>query len=173
MPPNKPQSNYSKRPVKRVRLLKIGPRKTKGLFEEYFYGFVVIISAAVAILLKAGGMSSYDAIVAGLWVGGLTWFGRLAWRYRKEKASPVKIEKSKRASQAAPQMIARPLSPNFKPMIGPQWPLKRPSVPGQPGPPPGPPGKKPVFVYERPTLPDRKPKLPANWPGRQNKKPKP
>ncbi len=33
-------------------------------------------------------------------------------------------------------------------------------------------GKKPVFVYERPTLPDRKPKLPANWPGRQDKKPK-
>jgi hypothetical protein len=27
-------------------------------------------------------------------------------------------------------------------------------------------------VYERPTLPDRKPKLPNNWAERQEKKPK-
>jgi hypothetical protein len=33
-------------------------------------------------------------------------------------------------------------------------------------------GKKPIFVYERPTLPDRKTKLPHNWPGQKNKKPK-
>jgi hypothetical protein len=32
--------------------------------------------------------------------------------------------------------------------------------------------KKPGFVYQRPTLPDRKPKLPHNWPGQNNKKPK-
>jgi hypothetical protein len=156
-----------------VRLLKFGPRKTKGLFEEYFYGFVVIISAAVAILLKAGGMSSYDAIVAGLWVGGFTWFGRLAWRYRKEKASPVKNAKSKQAGQAQPQVIGKPLSLNFKPMIGPQWPLRTEKGLAPVAPKPEPPGKKQVFVYERPTLPDRKPKLPANWPGRQNKKTKP
>ena len=36
---------------------------------------------------------------------------------------------------------------------------------------PGNPGKK-AFVYERPTLPDRKPKLPNNWAGKQDKKPK-
>jgi len=40
----------------------------------------------------------------------------------------------------------------------------RPSPAGQNG------KTKPVFVYERPTLPDRKPKLPANWPGQQHKK---
>jgi hypothetical protein len=173
MPPNKSQSNYSKRPVKKVRLLKFGPQKTKSLFEEHFYGFVVAIVVAVAILGKAGGLSGYDAIIAGLWLGGFTWFARQAWRYRTEKASPAKMGKARQGGQAPPQIIARPLSPNFKPMIGPQWPLKRPNVPGQPAPAPGPPGKKPVFVYERPTLPDRKPKLPANWPGRQNKKPKP
>ena len=43
-----------------------------------------------------------------------------------------------------------------------------PQAPGKPLPP----GKKQVFVYERPTLPDRPPKLPANWPGQRDKKPK-
>jgi len=169
MPPNKSQSNYSKRPVKKVRLPKIGPRNTKSFFEEYFYIFLVVIFVAVAVLGKAAGLSGYDAAVSGLWVGGFTWFAGQAWRYRKEKAGPAKIGKSK---QAAPQVIGKPLSPNLKPMIGPQWALKPSNGAGQPAQKPGPPGNKPVFVYERPTLPDRKPKLPANWPGPQKKKPK-
>ena len=32
--------------------------------------------------------------------------------------------------------------------------------------------KKKAFVYERPTLPDRKPKLPNNWKKTDKKKPK-
>ncbi len=170
MPPNKPQSNYSKRPVRKVRLLKIVPRKTKSLFEEYFHGFLVAICVTVTILGKAGGLSGYDAIVTGLWVGGFTWFAWQVRRYRKEQASSGRMEDSKQAVQTT-KATATPLSPNFKPMIGPQWPLKTapgPSKPAQPGQQ----GKKPVFVYERPTLPDRKPKFPANWSGQQDKKPK-
>jgi hypothetical protein len=171
MPPNKPQSNYSKRPVKKVRLLKIGPRKSKSLFEEYFYGFLAAICLVVIILGKAGGLSGYDAIISGLWVGGFIWCAWVLRRYRKEQASPGRMQKSKQMMQPRGKMVAKPLSPNFKPMIGPQWPLKtepgaaKPAQPGQQG-------KKPVFVYERPTLPDRKPKFPANWAGQQDKKPK-
>ena len=177
MPPNKPQSNYSKRPVRKVRLLRIGPRKTKSLLEEYFYTFVVIIVVAVTILGKAGGLGGYDATVTGLWVGGFLWFAWQVRRYRKEQASSVRMGNSKANGKAPEKIVAKPLSPNFKPMIGPQWPMKpvkgvvlpaqaqAPSQPGQQG-------KKPVFVYERPTLPDRKPKLPHNWPGQPNKKPK-
>jgi hypothetical protein len=196
MQPNKPQSNYSKKPIKRIRLLKIGPRNSKSLFEEYFYGFAVAISLVVTILGKAGGLSGYDAIVIGLWAGGFMWCAWVLRRYRKEQASPGRMEKSKQAVQPPGEMIAKPLSSNFKPMIGPQWPLKpaqgasrqlqrsvRPTqeslkpaqaagpagqIPGAPGDP----GKR-AFVYERPTLPDRKPKLPNNWAGQQNKKPKP
>jgi hypothetical protein len=171
MPPNKTQSNYSKRPVKRVRLLKIVPRKSKSLLEEYFYGFVVAIWVVVTILGKAAGLSGYDAIVAGLWMGGFTWCAWVLRRYQKEKASPGWMKKSKQEAQTAGQVVAKPLSPNFKPMIGPQWPLK--TAPGASKPAqPGQQGKKPVFVYERPTLPDRKPKFPANWAGKQDKKPK-
>jgi hypothetical protein len=171
MPPNKPQSNYSKRPVKRIRLLKIAPLRTKSLFEEYFYGFLVAICLGVMVLGKAGGLDGYDAIVTGLWVGGFMWCAWVLRRYQKEKTGSGRMEKSQQERQAQPKVVAKPLSPNFKPMIGPQWPLKTqpaatlPAKPGQQG-------KKPVFVYERPTLPDRKPKFPANWAGQQDKKPK-
>jgi hypothetical protein len=198
MLPNKPQSNYSRKPIRKIRLLKIGPRKSKSLFEEYFYGFAIAISLVVMILGKAGGLSGYEAIVTGLWVGGFMWAAWVFRSYRKEQASPGKMEKSTQALQEPQQAKAKPLSANFKPMIGPQWPLKavpgasrpvqrsvRPTqdsskpaqTPGPSGQTPGAPGSssnpgKRAFVYERPTLPDRKPKFPANWAGKPDKKPK-
>ena len=172
MSPNSPQSNYSKKPIKRVRLLKFGPPKTKGLLEEYFYGLLVAIFLVVFTLLKAGGMDTSTSLIVGLWMTGLTWFARQLKSYFKEKSEPAakkqRVESSKRPARPAKM----PLSPNMKPIIGPQWPLKTGGMPGQAKPDPvAPNGKsKPAFVYERPTLPDRKPKLPANWPGQPNKK---
>jgi hypothetical protein len=200
MPPNKPPFNYSKKPVRRVRLLKIGPRKTKSLFEEYFYGFAVAISLIVMVLGKAGGLGGYDAIVTGLWVGAILWFGWQLRNYRKAQAISGSVGKTGQALQAPAQMTKQLLPANMKPMIGPQWPMK--TIPGAPRPvrsirpakepikpvqtpaqtaspagevqetpaAPGSPVKR--FVYERPTLPDRKPKFPANWAGKPDKKPK-
>jgi hypothetical protein len=202
MPQNKPPSNYSKKPARRVRLLKIGPQKTKSLFEEYFYGFAVAIALTVMVLGKAGGLDGYDAIVTGLWVGGILWFGWVFKNYRKKRAIAGSIEKSVSAAQTSWEMIKNSPHANMKPMIGPQWPLRTtpgalrplqrsirpvkepvkpvqtpPQSPAQAGPveaAPAAPGSanKRGFVYERPTLPDRKPKLPNNWPGRPDKKPK-
>jgi hypothetical protein len=154
-----------------VRLPKIGPRRTTGLFEEYLYGFLVGIWLFLSLLLKAGGMSSSDAMVIGLWVAGFAWFAWQVKRYFKEKSSPAPAKKPAQTAKTPKPAGKMPLSPNMKPMIGPQWPLKTAQRPS-PSTREGTPGKKPVFVYERPTLPDRKPKLPANWSGRQDKKPK-
>jgi hypothetical protein len=150
---------------------------------------------------KAGGLSGYNAVVTGLWVGGMLWFGWQLRNYRKAQAITGSIEKSGQAVQAPVQILNRLLPANMKPMIGPQWQLKtipgasRPvqrslsqakepmkpvrtpaqtptpggQVQGTPGA-PGSPVKR--FVYERPTLPDRKPKFPANWAGKPDKKPK-
>jgi len=172
MATNKPQSRYSAGATKKLRLPKIGPPKRKGLFEEYFYAFLVIIFAVVAILGVAGGMEGYNAVIAGLWFAVFTWFAEQLRRYFKEKSSPAALKKEAQKAKAQLAATKVPLSPNLKPMIGPQWPLKTDKEPAQAGAKPAPPGKKPVFVYERPTLPDRKPRLPANWPGRQDKKPK-
>src|SRR5437879_12114395 len=117
MPPNK--SNYSKRPVRRVRLPKIGLQKTKSLFEEYFYAFLVTISVVVTILGKAGGLSGYDAIVTGLRVGGFTWFAWQAGGYRNEQTGTGSTAKSGQAVREAPHMTQTPPPPNMTPMIGP------------------------------------------------------
>jgi hypothetical protein len=171
MPSNKPQSNYSKRPLRRVRLLKFGPSKTKTLLEEYFYFFLAAVTTGVMILGKAGGMSGSDAIVTGLWVGAAMW---VAWQfngYRNQKGATAEVERVTQEPKPNGKVSAKPLSPGFKPMVGPQWPVKAApnatakSQPGQQG-------KKQVFVYERPTLPDRPPKFPANWSGSQDKKPR-
>src|SRR5258708_10478641 len=114
MPPNK--SNYSKRPVKRVRLVRIGPRKAKSLIEEYFYGFAVSICVVVAILGKAGGLSGYDAIVTGLWAGGFTWFAWQVKLYRTSHAGPGSREKFQQTVKSPPQMMNMTASPSLKPM---------------------------------------------------------
>jgi hypothetical protein len=171
MPSNKSQSNFSKRPIKRIRLLKFGPKKTKSLLEEYFYVFLAAATVGVAVLGKAGGMTGYDALITGLWVGGALWFAWQVKGYRKEKVGTVEVEKLRPEAKPNGKAAAKPLSSAFKPMIGPQWPVN--SAPGASAKSqPGQQGKKQVFVYERPTLPDRPPKFPANWGGHPDKKPK-
>ena len=194
MPPKSPQPSYSNRPVRRLRLPKIAPRKTKGLFEEYFYAFLAIIFLASAVLCKAGGMSSYDAVVVGAWLAGFVWMTRQVRGYYQEKSKATNGKTPEPSPQDSAGKANGPLqpSPGMKPMIGSQWPSKtgpwparprlgqlpkaqtpvtRPpaSTAGDPAPPRAP---DKAFVYERPTLPDRKPKLPHNWQEQKDKKAK-
>lgn len=199
MPPKTPGTSYSSRPLRRLRLPKIGPTKAKSLFEQYFYGLLVAVFACVAILAKAGGMSTFNAAVVGAWIAAFLWFANQYKGYRAEKS------KAENGNPVAPppQPPAEapkgplPLPQGMKPMIGVQWPVKRgarpawPKLPnqgstnaapasaspanGQASPTPaGTPAdpKKKAFVYERPTLPDRRPKLPNNWTQADKKKPK-
>ncbi|HYL84344.1 MAG TPA: hypothetical protein VE263_08925 [Candidatus Angelobacter sp.] len=193
--------------MRRLRLPKMGPPKTKSFFEEYFYACVAVLFVAVSVLLIAGGLGAANALVGGAWVAGAVWFGKQLKGYFGEKAK----EKEKKAAAATPKPAEGSngkllLPPGMKPMIGPQWPLRSgpwptrpglrtapslpkamegapaapapaaptPKAPVQPAPAPAAPGSanKPSFVYERPTLPDRKPKLPHNWAGHETKKPK-
>ena len=176
MAPPKPQANFSKKRVRRVRLPKIGPRRTKGLFEEYFYGFLVAIFLGVALLVRGGGMRTYDAMVLGLWIAAITWFAWQAKLSYTDKSRPAAMKKAVQTVRATSPPTNGKQSPEMKSTIWPQWlrkPVQKPpspapsQLPAAPGP-----ANKPAFVYERPTLPDRKPKLPANWPGRLGKKPK-
>ncbi len=173
MAPSKPPSNFSRRPVRRLLLPKIGPLKNQGLFEEYFYALLVTIFLVVSILGKAGGMSVYNALLVGLWLTVGAWFARQLKLYLKERANPKPAKRSTQPAGDPPPAGNGTRPPGMKPMTRTQWPLKPPPGPPQPVQDARAPGNKKAFVYERPTLPDRKPKLPANWPGRQNKKPKP
>ena len=204
MPPKSPGTSYTRRPVRKLRLQKIGPTKTKNLFEEYLYTLLAVVFFAVTILGKAGGFSGFNALVVAAWITAFLWFASQWKGYLAEKS------KASNGKTPAPQSEARteapkgplPLPPGMKPMIGPQWPVKTgarpawPKLPDQkpakasPAPTVQAPGvqtstfqaapnqegatseeKKRAFVYERPTLPDRKPKLPNNWIDPNSKKP--
>ena len=148
------------------------------------YNAVVIGAWVTAILWSAHQLKEYFA--------------------EKSKAENGKIPAPQPQARTEAPKEPLPLPPNMKPMIGTQWPVKpgtRPSWPKLPKkqptvaarpqtmqpqaiePPVDTPAqtsptssneKKRVFVYERPTLPDRKPKLPSNWadPNDKNQKDK-
>ena len=200
MPQKSSATSYTGKPVRRVKLPKVGPAKTKSLFEEYSYALLAVVFFAVTILGKAGGFSAYNALVTGAWVTALLWCASQLQGYFAEKSKAETRKTPAPPAEARAETPKRALPAGMKPMIGPQWPVKpgarpawpklpkqRPAAPaseisqmpssGESASPPAPDSdtglgeKKRVFVYERPTLPDRKPKLPNNWVGPDGKKP--
>jgi len=201
MLPKIPGTSYTGKPVRRLRLPKIGPSKTKGFFEEYLYVLLAVVFVATAILGKAGGLSGFNALAVGAWITAALWFAS-QWRgylAGKEKAANGKALGAAAAARTEASKGSMALAPGMKPMIGPQWPVKptlwpmrrsllkqsrsqaaqAPNVPTTSARTPDPQisatpndPKKKAFVYERPTLPDRRPKLPNNWKKTDKKKPK-
>lgn len=203
MPPKSSGTSYTAKPVRRLKLPKIGQTKTKSVFEEYFYILLALVFLSVAILGKAGGFSTYNALIVAAWMTASIWFAH-QWRgYLAEKAKKEKTVPPPAPSPAPAPKRPLPLPAGMKPMIGPQWPVRpgaRPVWPKLPKQPkkaapaaPSPAAavhasavpaqqsrtsetnsaeKKARFVYERPTLPDRAPKLPNNWVRPDKKKPK-
>lgn len=204
MPPKSPGTSYTGKPVRSLKLPRIGQTKTKSVFEEYFYILLVLVFLGVAILGKAGGFSTYNALIVAAWITAVIWFAR---QWRGYLAENAKNEKTVPPPAPAPGPTAKrslPVPPGMKPMIGPQWPVrpgartvwpkspKRPKKVAPPAPGVRPsavpaqqsqtpetnsPEKSQRFIYERPTLPERAPKLPNNWvhPDKKkakNKKPK-
>jgi predicted lipid-binding transport protein (Tim44 family) len=176
MPPKTPKQNFSRWREKKFVIPKIALRKRPSFFQEYFYYFLVGILLGVMLLLKGGGMSGSSAVVIALWVGAIVWFGQMARGYFKEKnkaTGPAAASKQPGTDAVVEKKKWEPPK-GMKPMIGPQWPLnsggteaESPSAPAEDK------KKKPGFVYERPTLPGRRPRLPANWNSKDKKKPKP
>ena len=208
MPPKSPGTSYTGKPVRSLKLPKTGQTKTESVFEEYFYILLTLVFLSVAILGKAGGFSTYNAVIVAAWITAATWFAR-QWRgYLAEKAKNEKTVPPPAPSPAPTPRRSLPLPPGMKPMIGPQWPVRpgaqtvwpklprrtKKVAPATPSPAlavgsavvpaqqnqtseANSPEKKERFVYERPTLPDRPPRLPNNWvhPDKKkakNKKPK-
>lgn len=190
MPQRTPGTSYTGKPVRRLKLPKIGPRNTKNFFEEYLYALLAIVFFAVTVLGKAGGFSGYNAVVIGAWVTAILWCAHQLKDYFFEKSKAENGKTTVGRPQARTEAPKGPsqLPAGMKPIIGVQWPVKpgkRPSWPKLPKeqsatleqpqviePPEATPNhapqtnsneKKRAFVYERPTLPDRAPKLPNNW----------
>ncbi|HKD51592.1 MAG TPA: hypothetical protein VKB90_12355 [Candidatus Acidoferrum sp.] len=199
MPPKTPGTSYTGKPVRRLKLPKIGPTKTKNFFEEYLYALLAIVFVAASVLGKAGGFSTYNAVVVGAWVTAILWSAHQLKEYFFEKSKAANEKTPGLQPEARTEVPKGPvaLPSGMKPMIGLKWPVKpgtrvswpklpkeQATAPEQPqtiqtytmqessaqAPPANPPEKKRTFVYERPTLPGRTPKLPHNWTNLKEKK---
>src|SRR5215469_5507603 len=199
MPPKTPGTSYTGKPVRRLKLPKIGPTKTKNFFEEYLYALLAIVFVAVTILGKAGGFSTYNAVVVGAWVTAILWSAHQLKEYFAEKSKAENGKAPEAEPQGQTETLKGPvaLPPGMKPMIGLKWPVKSGAKPSWPklqreqqastaqpqviqtstmqessaqAPPTNSNEKKRAFVYERPTLPGRTPKLPHNWANLREKK---
>jgi hypothetical protein len=89
--------------------LPIIPRvKQKSLFEEYYYAILGIFCCVVVLLLTAGGMGFYDALVIGLWIGGIAFFATQVVRYLKYKSNPeAEAEAAAQGNKAEAQTAAK------------------------------------------------------------------
>ena len=122
MPFKAPGTSYTGKPVRRLKLPKIGPTKTKNFFEEYLYALLAFVFLAVTILGKAGGFSAYNAVVIGAWVTAILWSAHQLKEYFAEKSKVRNGETpgSEPQARAETPKGPLPLPPSMKPMIGPQ-----------------------------------------------------
>ena len=124
MPPKSPGTSYTGKPVRSLKLPKIGQTKTHSVFEEYFYVLLALVFLSVAVLGKAGGFSTYNALIVAAWITASIWFLH-EWRsYLAEKAKNDKTVPPPAASPAPTPKRPLPLPAGMKPMIGPQWPVR-------------------------------------------------
>ena len=121
MQPRRPQLRPLKKNLSRFRLTIIPQVKQKSLFAEYYYVFLGLFTCVLVLLLTAGGMGFSDALVIGLWIGGIAFFITQIVRYARykngtlDKSNPAgpwaklrgKVESRKSQRQAAP---AKPLA---------------------------------------------------------------
>jgi|SRR5579864_2997602 hypothetical protein len=124
---SRPPLRIYQKPLARLKLPIIPRVRAKSLFEEYYYGFLLAFAAVVIVLLKAGGMSVYDSVVGGLWVGAIAFFVTQVIRYFKFKADPEAAAKeaaensqsqAEKKVRSTPAREAKEKNPPAKPLSG-------------------------------------------------------
>ena len=119
MPPTRPHSNPSKKPVKKIKILQAKRIEQKSLLSEYFYIFLGILFGATTFFLAAAGLRIDESAVVGLWVVALFFFARQVKRFLKGETAPKKEQKRPLAAMPekkyTPPALPR-VSKDFSPM---------------------------------------------------------
>lgn len=96
----KAHSNPSKRPEKKIKILKLKKVEQQPLLSEYFYPFLGILLVFLSALLMALGYGADEAVVIALWVVGILFVGRMAWRLMKGDTGAAKTIKKMEEKKA-------------------------------------------------------------------------
>ena len=102
------QSNKPRyQPRGRFRLPSPKPMKQGSLFREYPYVFLLSFAVLVMLLAMAGGMSLYDSLVLGAWLGSIPFFVWQVARYLKYRSDPEAAAKEEAARKAEAEAKAK------------------------------------------------------------------
>ncbi|MGA2095373.1 MAG: hypothetical protein ABSH39_03665 [Candidatus Acidiferrum sp.] len=112
MPPIKRLRDTQKKPVKKIKILQIKRSEQKSLLSEYFYIFLGVLWAVIALIGTGFGLRLDEAIVVGLWVVAIIFFIRQAVRYFKGEPAP---QKQLKKEGAAP--VEKPYKPPALPRV--------------------------------------------------------
>jgi hypothetical protein len=119
MPPTKPQSNPSKKPVKKIKILQVKRTEQKPLLVEHFYPFLGILFIVVVFFLGAFGLEWDESAVVGIWIVGIIFVGRQLVQYLKGAPAPKKGQNKPMASMPSkkytPPALPR-VTKGFRPM---------------------------------------------------------
>src|SRR5208282_801708 len=119
MPPTKPQSNPSKKPVKKIKILQVKRTEQKSLLVEHFYPFLGILFIVVVFFLGAFGLEWDESAVVGIWIVGIIFFVKQVVQYLKGAPAPKKGERKPMASipskRYTPPALPR-VTKGFRPM---------------------------------------------------------
>ena len=119
MPPTKPQSNPSKKPVKKIKILQVKRTEQKALLVEHFYPFLGILFIVVVFFLGAFGLEWDESAVVGIWIVGIIFFVKQVVQYLKGAPAPKKGERKPMASipskRYTPPALPR-VTKGFRPM---------------------------------------------------------
>jgi hypothetical protein len=119
MQPTKPQSNPQKKPVKKIKILKVGRTQQKSLLSEHFYLILGVLFVATTLFGTAFGLRFDEAGVVGLWVAAILFFVRQVVRFVKNEPAPQKTEKKELVASAEKKYVPPALprvSKDFSPM---------------------------------------------------------
>jgi len=119
MPPTKPQSNPSKKPVKKIKILQVKRTEQKSLLVEHFYPFLGILFIVVVFFLGAFGLEWDESAVVGIWIVGIIFFVKQVVQYLKGAPAPKKGQRKPMASMPSkkytPPALPR-VTKGFRPM---------------------------------------------------------
>lgn len=118
-----PQPRFEPKAVKRVVIKPLPKRpKTKGFFEQHYYGTLGSIFFFSAFVFKGFGSSFRDCVVCGLWVAVFVAFVWTLVRYFQHRTEQLQVKAPSRADRRKP--LFKPVSapPGKYPYYGPKKP---------------------------------------------------
>ena len=122
MPPRKPKAGKKK--YAKVTTIPPSKQPRKSFFEEYYYRILAAEFACITVLVKASGMSLYEATLVGLLV---TTFTAVGWQGRQylnlREGPPVQAPAKPAPAQAkpVPPRAAFPVGPDGKKKYPPSY----------------------------------------------------